>query len=155
MNLRDIVAEQSIQVGVAVSDKAELIDRLLELASKSGRINDISEAKAEVLEREKIMSTGVGGGIALPHAKTNAVKEPTGSLIVLSEGIDFDAIDNEDVHIAFLLLGRENNVGLHLRLLSKISRLISGTDFQTRLKDAQNSNDVVELFSEYDSALTL
>lgn len=155
MNLRDIVAEQSIAIGLDAQDKETAINRLIDLAELSGKLSDVSEAKAEVWEREKIMSTGIGGGIALPHAKTNAVKEPVGALAVLAKGIDFDALDGEDVEILFLLLGRENNVGMHLRLLSKISRLMSSADFKQGLLEAKDSRDVLDLFSRYDSATSV
>jgi fructose-specific phosphotransferase system IIA component len=155
MNLRDIVSPASVEVGSTYTDKTAVIDRLVELAANTGKISDMQEAKNEVWERESIMSTGVGGGIALPHAKTNAVKEPVGSVIVLKEGLDFDSLDNEDVDILFLLLGRESNVGLHLRLLSKISRLLSGNEFQNELKTAKDPNEVMDLFAQFDSATTI
>jgi len=155
MNLKDIVSLESIGVGVSVENKAALIDRMIDLADKSGKISDRVDAKKEVLEREKIMSTGVGGGIALPHAKTNAVKEPVGAIAVLKKSVAFDSLDGEDVDIVFLLLGRESNVGLHLRLLSKISRLLSSIEFKTGLKDAKDGNDVLQLFSRFDNATTI
>lgn len=155
MNLRDIVAASSISVGMVAENKQDAIDRLIELAATSGKVSDLAETKREVWERENIMSTGVGGGIALPHAKTNAVKEPVGALAILSEGIEFDSLDGEDVSIIFLLLGRESNVGMHLRLLSKISRLLSSTDFKIGLLEAKDAGDVLELFTRYDSATSL
>ncbi len=148
MRITDIITKNSIAVNLIADSKEDLLEKMLLLAAKSGRINDNTLALKEIKEREKIMSTGVGKGIALPHAKTNAVSESVGSLAFLAEPIDYDSFDGEPVNIVFMLLGRENNVGIHLRLLSKISRLMNNDSFKIQLLDCGTNEEVVDLFNK-------
>jgi fructose-specific phosphotransferase system IIA component len=150
MKITSILEKNSIETPLSAGSKSELLDKMLRLAEKSGKVNNPKEAKREILEREKIMSTGVGKGIALPHAKTNAVEDSIGALAILPDPIDYEALDGEPVDIVFLLLGRENNVGNHLRLLSKISRLMNNESFQSRLRECKSSDDVMQLLMEFE-----
>ncbi len=151
MKISDFLDINSIKVNIRTDNKNDLLETMIFLANKSGKIIDQEEAKQEVLEREKIMSTGVGKGIALPHAKTNAIIDTVGALVTLSEPIDYNALDNEPVRIVFLLLGLENNIGNHLILLSKISRLLNNDSFRGQLLACPNSDAVIELFNKYES----
>lgn len=148
MKVTDILAKKSIAVSLDVSEKQELLDKMMELAMHSGNIIDKEEAKKEIFERERIMSTGVGKGIALPHAKTNSVKDTVAALAILKAPIDYEALDSEPVNIVMLLIGRENNVGNHLRLLSKISRFMNNDSFRSRLAESKTPEEVVGLFNE-------
>ncbi len=150
MRISDILDEKSIKIGLAVDTKEELIDQLIFLTEKQGKIIDKDEVRQEVFEREKIMSTGVGKGIALPHAKTNAISDVCGAIAILKDPIDFDSLDKEPVKIAFLLLGLESNVGLHLRLLSKISRLMNNDSFKSQLLSLNTPKEVIELIKKYE-----
>ncbi len=148
MNIFDILHKESINIGLKAKDKNELIERLLGLAENSGKIDDHEEARKEIFARESIMSTGVGKGIALPHAKTKGVQDSVASMAIMAEPIDFDALDGEPVDIAFLILGRENNVGTHLRLLSKISRLLNTENFRNELIGCKSEEEALELFKK-------
>lgn len=151
MKISDILNVNSIKINVHADNKNELLDTMVFLAEKSGKIIDRDEAKNEVFEREKIMSTGVGKGIAIPHAKTNAITDTVGALATLSNPIDYNSLDNEPVIIVFLLLGLENNVGNHLILLSKISRLMNNDSFRGQLLECKNGDDVISLFNKYET----
>lgn len=151
MKITDILNINSIKVGISVENKDELLKKLIELASASGYILDKKAAFVEVMERENIMSTGVGKGIALPHAKTNAIKGTIGALCILKDPLDYNSLDNKPVRIAFLLLGEENNVGGHLRLLSKISRLMNIDAFRAKLLEAKSPQDALDIFYEYEA----
>ncbi len=148
MRITEIITIGSIAINLVADSKDELLEKMLLLAAKSGKITDNDIALKEIKEREKIMSTGVGKGIALPHAKTNAVTESVGSLAFLAEPLDYDSLDGEPVSIVFMLLGRENNVGNHLRLLSKISRLMNNESFKIQLMDCGTTEEVVDLFNK-------
>ncbi|MFH1050482.1 MAG: PTS sugar transporter subunit IIA [bacterium] len=150
MKISEILNIDSIKVDLKVESKRELLEQMIFLAERSMKIIDREEVKQEVLEREKIMSTGVGKGIALPHAKTNSITDTIGSLALLSQPVDFNSIDDKPVSIVFLLLGMENNVGNHLRLLSKISRLMNNDSFRGNLQQCKTSNEVLELFIQYE-----
>jgi fructose-specific phosphotransferase system IIA component len=151
MKITNVLQNHTIQTLIEVNDKTHLLNTLLELVNKTGKLLNKEEAMKEILKREQIMSTGVGKGIAIPHAKTDYVEDSVASLVTLSKPIDFDSIDGEPVNIAFLLLGRENNVGNHLRLLSKISRLLNDESFRNKLLKCKNNNEVIELIKENES----
>lgn len=151
MKITEILNSESIKIGLKVESKRELLNQMVFLAERSKKILDREEVLAEVIEREKIMSTGVGKGIALPHAKTNAVLENIAALAILDEPIDFNSIDDTPVHIVFLLLGTENNVGNHLRLLSRASRLMNNDDFRENLLKCKTPYEIKTLFEEQEN----
>ena len=150
INIKDILDIRSVVVGLEVKDKEELLETMVELAAESGNILDIEEAKERIFEREKLMSTGVGNGVALPHAKTNKIKKTVGSFAVLSEPIDYDALDKEPVKIVLLILGKETNVGEHLKLLSNISKLLGKEAFISEILEAGTSDDILDIFEKYE-----
>ena len=150
MKISEILNIESIKIDLSVESKKELLEQMILLAEKSNKIIDREEVKEEVLEREKIMSTGVGKGIALPHAKTNSITDTVGALALLSAPVDFNSIDDKPVTIVFLLLGLENNVGNHLRLLSKVSRLMNNDSFRGNLQLCKTNNEIMELFEQFE-----
>jgi len=151
INIGDILDIRSIVVGLEVKDKNELLDTMVELAAESGNILDVEEARERVFAREKLMSTGVGNGVALPHAKTNKIKKTVGAFAVLSEPVDYDSLDEEPVKIVLLILGKETNVGEHLKLLSNISKLLGKESFIGDILNAETSDDILEIFERYQS----
>jgi fructose-specific phosphotransferase system IIA component len=153
MKISDILAEASVELNVKVDSKSKLIEFLLDLAVKSGNVISREDALKEILKREEIMSTGIGKEIAMPHAKTNSVKNSVGALAVLNDPIDFDALDKEPVMIAFLILGREDNVGNHLRVLSKVSRMFNNYAFKKKILDSRTKKEILETFSEFDQTV--
>lgn len=152
MKITDILHVDSIKVGLVAANKDELLEMMIDLAEKSGKITDKVLASKEVFNREKLMSTGVGKGIALPHAKTNAVDGSIGALAVLNKPIDFESLDGEPVNIVFLLIGKENNVGNHLRLLSKVSRLMNNDSFRAQLLHCKDMYSVWEFFRKVEES---
>jgi mannitol/fructose-specific phosphotransferase system IIA component (Ntr-type) len=150
MKITDIININSIKVGISLESKEELLRKLVNLAAASGNILDKKTCLSEVIERESIMSTGVGKGIALPHAKTNAIKGTIGAFCTLKEPLDYNSLDGKPIRIAFLLLGEENNVGSHLRLLSMISRLMNIEAFREKLLDSKTPQDAFNCFYEYE-----
>lgn len=148
MKISEILNLDSIKVKQKVKTKDELLQILIDLADKSGNINNKDTAKKEIFERERIMSTGVGKGIGLPHAKTNAVETSIGAIVTIDTPIDYDSLDAMPVNIAFMLLGRETNVGAHLRLLSKISRYLNNDDFRSKLLECKTPQEIHNAFIE-------
>jgi fructose-specific phosphotransferase system IIA component len=150
MKISDVLSVDTIRLNLHVENKNDLIEQMILLAGKSGNIIDIEEVRNEVFDREKIMTTGVGKGIALPHAKTNAIRSTTAALGILAEAVDYDSLDDKEVNIALLLLGMEGQIGEHLRLLSKISRLMGNEFFRTELLNSKSALDVLNLFKTYE-----
>lgn len=148
MKIADILNVKSIQLGLKASNKKALLEGMLDLAELSGKVLDRDEIKKEVYEREKIMSTGIGKGIALPHAKTNYISSSVAAFAVLDTPIEYDSIDGNPVNIIFLLLGQETKVGNHLSLLSKVSRLVNIDKIRTDLLAAVSPGEILEIFRQ-------
>jgi fructose-specific phosphotransferase system IIA component len=128
--------------------KEDVINELIDLFKNDPRVEDIEKIRTAVLEREKVMSTGVGKGFAIPHGKSNAVKEIIGAFGKVSEGIDYDSLDGNPVHLIFLLVGKDNLISTHIKLLSRISRLMNKDDFRHRLIEANSAEEIVKLFND-------
>ncbi len=100
------------------------------------------------------MSTGIGKSVALPHAKTNAVQDLVGAFITCENPIEFESLDDSKVNLIFLLLGQDTNVGIHLRLLSKISRYLNNDEIKNQLLNAKLPNEIIDIFDKYESELS-
>ncbi|MBN2424393.1 MAG: PTS sugar transporter subunit IIA [Calditrichaceae bacterium] len=148
MRLTDILQEEQIILPLKTSDRDETIRILIEKLANSDIFSDKEQAFQAVLDREKIMTTGVGNGIAIPHCKHNSCPEFGVALGIHASGVDFNAIDKKKVNIIFLLVGPESNPGLHIKLLSRISRLMSNEELRDQLLDSKNAAEVHELLKE-------
>lgn len=150
MKITDILFLDTIVIDLKIDNKEELLKEMVKIASKTGKINDIDKTVDHIFERESIMSTGVGKGIALPHAKSSAVTDPLGVLTILKDPIDFKALDDNKVNIVFMLLGKENNIGMHLRLLSKISRLLNNDSIRENIITSDSPEEILEILVAHD-----
>ena len=121
MNLLDILDEQVVMTDLEATDKQGVIEELAAALKTSGKISDLDGVLQAVIEREKIMSTGIGKGVAIPHGKCDAVKELAGVLGIKKEGIDFAALDEQPVYLFFLLVSPPDVSGPHIRALAHIS----------------------------------
>ena len=151
MNITEVLSEEQILVKLNAKSKDEVLNTMIDALSGSPKVKDVEQIRKVVFEREKIMSTGIGKGFALPHGKTNSVEATMGVLATLYEPIDFESLDDVPVNIVFMLVGQEQSVGLHLRLLSKISRLMSNDGFRAELLRAEHPREVIQLFAERDA----
>ncbi len=148
MKVSDLLKPEFIIPHLTGETKEEVINKLIDLFKNDERVEDLEKVRSAVLEREKIMSTGVGKGFAIPHGKTNAVKEIIGAFGRIDEGIDYDSLDGNPVQLIFLLVGKDNLISTHIKLLSRISRLMNKDDFRHRLIEANNKEEIIKLFTE-------
>jgi fructose-specific phosphotransferase system IIA component len=148
MKLCDLLETDKILIDIDIKSKEEAINKLTDLFKKDGRVIDIDYLKKAVFEREKIMSTGVGLGFAIPHAKTNAVNNVIAAFARSKKSIDFQSLDGKPVDIFFLLVGTEAQVGLHIKLLSRISRLMNRDGFREKLTSASTPEEIRKLFCD-------
>lgn len=148
MRLTDILSTDYVKIPLDSKDRNEAIKKLVELLTENEVIADSETAYKAVLDREKIMTTGVGNGIAIPHCKDNSCPNFAVALGINQKGINFDSIDKKEVKIVFLLVGPENNPGLHIKLLSRISRLMSNEDLRENLLKCKSAEEVLELLDE-------
>jgi fructose PTS system EIIBC or EIIC component len=145
MKISSILTEDLIQVDVPGSTKEEVINAVIDLAAKSQKVKDIEKVRHAIFEREKIMSTGVGKGFAIPHGKTDAVSDIVAAFAVTREPIDYQSLDHEPVRLLFLLIGKDSLVGAHIKLLSRISRLMNKEELRTRLLHATSATEILDV----------
>jgi PTS system fructose-specific IIA component len=122
--------------------KEGAIEYLLDLIADNGRVSDRDRALEALREREEQATTGVGMGIGIPHAKTDAVSEPSVAFARSSDGIDFDAMDDEPAHLLFMILVPAEGGEEHLQILSSLSRALMHEDVRDRLYDAEDESTV-------------
>jgi PTS system nitrogen regulatory IIA component len=141
MNIADFLSPAGVMIDVAAGDKQKL---LLELARKAGAAVDVQAEQvfAELQKREALGSTGVGGGVALPHARFHQVNKPIGMLARLRKPIDFDAVDGKPVDLVFLLLLPEAPNGEQLSALPLIARKLRSPDIAAALRSARDSAEM-------------
>ncbi|MCX7930714.1 MAG: PTS sugar transporter subunit IIA [Chlorobi bacterium] len=158
MTLTDVLAPERIRIRISVSNKVELLDALLDILVEQHLVLDREAARNAIFEREEKLSTGIGHGIALPHAKTNAVPLTTASLVTCAEAVEYDALDSNPVDIAILLLGPPADVRTHLQLLGKISRMIctdsSVEQFRHAVLDAETAEEAYRALHQLSTATT-
>ena len=148
MKVSELLKPEFIISDLKGESKEEIINELIDLFKDDPRVEDIEKVRSAVLEREKVMSTGVGKGFAIPHGKTNVVKEIIGAFGKIKDGIDYESLDGNPVNLVFLLVGKDNLISTHIKLLSRISRLMNKDDFRHRLVEANSADEIVKLFSE-------
>lgn len=148
-----LLCPDAIHVGLAAPDKPAAIQAMVDLLAGHAAILDLDAVKAAVLKRESVMSTGVGKGLALPHAKTDAVSEMMMALAISEEGIPFDSIDGTPVRILVLLVAPMDAALQHVRLLGQITRMMTRESFRNRLLQASDPNAVIRYFEEEETRM--
>lgn len=146
MKVSELLTEKFIIADIKSQSKAGVINELIDLFERDERIIDLEKVRTAVHEREKIMSTGVGKGFAIPHGKTSAVKEIIAAFGKTSKDIDYDALDGKPVHLVFLLVGKDNLVSTHIKLLSRVSRMMNKDPFRNQLLNAASPEEIISLF---------
>ncbi|MCL6097493.1 MAG: PTS sugar transporter subunit IIA [Bacteroidota bacterium] len=146
MKICDILRADKVLSSMEGTNKTEIIDELINLFKDDERIKNLEEMRNAVHDREKIMSTGVGKGFAIPHAKTDSVNEIIAAFGRLDKPIDFQALDEQPVNLVFLLVGKESLVGPHIKLLSRISRMMNKDEFRESLANATTAEEIYSLF---------
>ena len=148
MKISDILSTDVIAVNLETADKEDAIKKVIDLGAKSNKILDLEKVSSTIFEREKLVSTGVGKGFAIPHGKTDSIEDVVAAFAITKEPIDFDSIDGEPVRFIFLLIGKENLLNTHIKLLSRISRLMNKDEFREKLLEAASPEEVLEIFKE-------
>jgi fructose PTS system EIIBC or EIIC component len=146
MKISDILDESLVKTNLPGKTKDEIISQMVDLVGTSKKVLDKEKVKEAIFEREKIMSTGVGNGFAIPHGKTDAVSDIVAAFAITAEPIDYQSLDEQPVRLVFLLVGKDSMVGPHIKLLSRISRLMNKEEFRKKLLTAASSKEVLEIF---------
>ena len=148
MKISDILEEKLVLTNLPGTTKEEIIDSLINVISQSPKVLDKGKVRTAIFEREKIMSTGVGNGFAIPHGKTDAVSDIIAAFGVTAQPISYQSLDEKPVRLVFLLVGKDNLVGPHIKLLSRISRLMNKEEFRNKLLETATPHDVIAAFKQ-------
>ncbi len=150
MKLIDLLTPEFIKLPLKGRSKVDVIKELIDVIAEQGLVDDKEKALQAVLDREKIMTTGVGHGVAIPHCKYKCSRFAI-ALGIHPEGVDFESLDKQPAHIVFLLIGPEDDPGTHVRLLSRISRIIMKEDVRSRILQSHSPQEVYEILKAEES----
>lgn len=151
MRITELLAKESVCLNAAPATKKEALDSIVSLMCKSGKIKDEEEYRKLVYAREEEGTTGIGEGIAIPHGKGDAVKEPGLAAMVIPNGVDFDSLDGESVTLMFLIAAPNTKDNVHLDVLSKLSVLLMDEEFTANLRGAKSAEEFLALIDKADA----
>jgi PTS system nitrogen regulatory IIA component len=149
MKILDVLDKEAILVDLKSDDKKGVLEELVTPAARIAGVNH-EEVMRVLLDREQLGSTGIGGGIGIPHGKLKGLKSLVLGFGLSRKGVDFESIDGKPTHIFFLLVTPENSTGLHLKLLARISRILKNDLFKERLMQATDSVEILSIIKEED-----
>ncbi|MDA4846320.1 PTS IIA-like nitrogen regulatory protein PtsN [Hoeflea poritis] len=138
MSLADLIVQDAVLPALKVNSKKQLLQ---ELSAKAAQVTGLSEREVfdVILQRERLGSTGVGNGIAIPHGKLTSINNIVGVFARLTEPVDFEALDDQPVDLVFLLLAPEGAGADHLKALSRIARVLRDGDMVTKLRETESA----------------
>lgn len=148
MNLKKILSANVITLTLKANDKPQIIQEMLELLVSQGKIkaSDKSGLFDAVMRRESQMSTGIQCGVAIPHGKSDLVKELVACIAISQEGKDFDSLDQQPSHIFVMTISPQNKTGPHVQFLAEVSRLLTQETFRQQILEAKTAQEVLSLF---------
>jgi len=149
MKLSDLFSSERILLGVAPGDKEDLLARVVKDFDSKNLIKTYDIALRDVIEREQVMSTGIGSGVAIPHAYTDGVDELVAGFFRTDGEVDFAALDNKGVDLFFIILGPKASRRSHIKVLAKISRLLNHDEFRASLRQAEAEEDVLDILKRF------
>lgn len=147
MRIVDLLSKESIMLNGTPKTKSEAIDMLVDLQVKGGKIADKAEYKKGILAREQMSSTAVGEGIAIPHAKSKAVKAPSLAAMTVPSGVDYEALDEEPSNLLFMIAA-PNDGDVHLEVLSRLMTILMDEDFRAKLIAAKNKDEFLKIIDD-------
>ena len=148
MNIRKAISKETISLSLSSREKSAIIEELVDLLDKSGRINDRKAVLKCILEREKKMSTGMHNGLAIPHGKTDTVDGLVAAVGLIPEGVDFESMDQQPSRIFILTVSPANRAGPHIQFLAEISRLMNRADVRKQILEAKTLDELHALLTE-------
>lgn len=149
MSLIDYINKESIMIDVQETDKENLLSKMVERLNSCGLLLNKDDAEHAIMAREQLMSTGVGNGIAIPHAKTDAVKSITLSVATIKNGINYKSVDKKKVFAVFMLLAPKDSASENLKVLTAIAKILrDNPHFLEKLINAEKQDEVIELIAK-------
>jgi nitrogen PTS system EIIA component len=151
MKILEVLNKDAIIVDLKAKDKKGVLDELVTPVARLSGVNH-EDLLQVLMERERLGSTGIGGGIGIPHGKCKQLSSLMLGIGISKRGVAFDTMDRRPAHIFFLLLAPENSAGLHLKLLAHVSRLLKSEEFKSTLMQAETPEEIFEAIREKDEA---
>ena len=149
MEIKDLLMRNLMIMNLKSTTKKDVIDEMIEKLYEEDIINDVMKFREEIMKRELECSTGLGEGVAMPHAKTNAVNKPAIVFARSTTGVDYEALDGEDTYIFFMIAATEGQNQMHIETLAKLSKLLLKEGFIDRLKNSESPDDVYKTIDDY------
>jgi nitrogen PTS system EIIA component len=149
MKILEVLNKDAIIVDLKAKDKKGVLDELVTPVARLSGVNH-EDLLRVLMERERLGSTGIGGGIGIPHGKCKQLSSLMLGIGISKRGVAFDTMDRRPAHIFFLLLAPENSAGLHLKLLAHVSRLLKSEEFKSTLMQAETPEEIFEAIREKD-----
>jgi len=146
VKLSQILDSKCIKLSLEAKRKKDTIEEMVELLYKAGKIKNPQEVQEALIQREKMGTTGIGGGIAIPHIMMREISHTVMAFGRKKEGVRFDSIDEEPVNLVFLLVGPKQDAGLHLKILCRLSRFLHNTRFKKALLEAKEGEEIIRIF---------
>ena len=148
--LSDSLRGELIFTGLQTASKEEILKDLIRRLAAAGVISDEEGFLESILAREQLQSTGIGGGVAIPHARARGVRRLTVALGRYEKGMDFNALDGQAVQLVFLIAAPAEAAGSYIQTVAKVARLLRSRDYKENLLKAQNSEEIAELIDKFD-----
>ena len=148
MRIVDLLDKRSILLNGTAKKKEDVLDQMVDLMKKSGKISDVETYRKGVYAREQESTTGIGEGIAIPHCKSDAVKEPGLAAMTIPAGAEFDALDGQPVSLVFLIAAPDTEDNVHLDVLSRLSVLLMSESFTNQLKEAKTVDEFLSIIDQ-------
>ena len=145
MELKDLIKESTIKLELVSKDKNSVLDEMIELLEDDKVVTDKNKFKEDILAREELSNTGIGFEIAIPHAKSKAVKEPRIAIGLAKNGIDYGSIDGQDIKMIFMIAVNEEQSDLHLRALANLSRKLMHEEFREGILNCKSKKEIIDM----------
>jgi PTS system nitrogen regulatory IIA component len=150
MEISDIISPDRIASDMDASSKKRALEKISEIISASEGVQVLSQEVCEsLIAREKLGSTGIGSGVAIPHGRLKNSDKTIAAFVQLHDGINFDAMDDEDVDLLFALLVPENSTDEHLQILAQLAEMFSKADFRAKLRASKSSDELFDLLRNW------
>jgi PTS system nitrogen regulatory IIA component len=150
MKLSELLGEDNIVIELSAKDKRSVLEELVEAIANSDFPIDKPTLVKVLLERERLGSTGIGDGVAIPHGKYHGISRPLISFGRSREGLDFESMDGQPAHLFFLLVAPENSANIHLKALATIARILKNSSFRKALMEASTAGEIYVKIAQYD-----
>ena len=153
IKLSSLLKENLVELDLKGKDKTEIIDELVDMVASTGKVKNKKAFAAALMERERLGSTAIGNGVAVPHAKTDVINHTVLAFGRSISGVDFNSLDGEKTYLFFMLISPKEDIGSHLKILAKISHLIKDRFMVGLFKKAKNKKEVLSIISNLERSI--